>query len=85
MTITHTKNGKEFNWGSTPAGKLFHIRQNEDQPNDAFIALPYRDHWFYIADSDLESKSTFMLLMQLFRLQAGSAKSEGPTLTLPVR
>ncbi|CAG1020993.1 hypothetical protein DOJK_00703 [Patescibacteria group bacterium] len=85
VTVTKDKNGAEFDWSSTPAGQLFHIRQSEEQPTDAFIALPYRDHWFYVADNDLESKSTFMLLMQLFRLQAGSAKSEGPTLTLPVR
>lgn len=85
VTVTKDKNGAEFDWGTTPAGKLFHIQQSEDQPNNAFIALPYRDHWFYVADNDLESKSTFILLMQLFRLQAGSAKSEGPTLTLPLR
>lgn len=85
VTITKNKNGSEFDWSTTPAGQLFHIRQSEEKPTDAFIALPYRDHWFYVADNDLESKSTFMLLMQLFRLQAGSAKSEGPTLTLPIR
>jgi hypothetical protein len=50
----------------------------------AFVAIPYRGNWFYLADNDLDSKSTFMLLMQLFRLQAGSAKSIGPTLTIPV-
>jgi len=85
VTVTHNKNGSVFDWGSTPAGKLFHIYQSEEQPTGAFIAIPYRDHWFYIADNDLESKSTFMLLMQLFRLQAGTAKSVGPTLTIPVR
>jgi hypothetical protein len=51
----------------------------------AFVAIPYRGQWFYLADNDLESKSTFMLLSQLFRLQAGAAKAAGPTLTLPVR
>ena len=51
----------------------------------AFVAIPYRGEWFYLADNDLESKSTFMLLTQLFRLQAVAAKSAGPTLTLPVR
>ena len=55
------------------------------QPDMAFVAIPYRGQWFYLADNDLESKSTFMLLTQLFRLQAGAAKSAGPTLTLPVR
>ena len=85
VTVTRTKDGAEFDWGTTPAGRLFHIRQSEERPDLTFLAIPYRGRWFYLADNDLESKSTFMLLMQLFRLQAGAAKSEGPTLTIPVR
>ncbi|MEC4748121.1 hypothetical protein U2W12_06595 [Methylomicrobium sp. Wu6] len=85
VTVTRNRDGSEFDWGTTPAGSLFEIRQSEDQPDLAFLAIPYRGHWFYLADNDLESKSTFMLLMQLFRLQAGTAKSQGPTLTIPVQ
>lgn len=85
VTITRTRDGAEFDWGTTAAGNLFHIRQSEEEPDLAFVAIPYRGRWFYLADNDLESKSTFMLLMQLFRLEAGAAKSEGPTLTIPVR
>ena len=85
VTVTRNPDGAEFDWGATPAGRQFHIRQSEDRPEQAFLAIPYRGHWFYLADNDLESKSTFMLLMQLFRLQAGAAKPAGPTLTIPVR
>lgn len=85
VTITRNKDGSEFDWGETPGGRLFHLRQSEAQPDLAFLAIPYRRHWFYLADNDLESKSTFMLLSQLFRLQAGAAKSVGPMLTIPVR
>lgn len=85
LTTTRNPDGSAFDWGTTPAGQQFHIREGEDRPDGAFLAIPYRDHWFYLQDNDLESKSTFMLLMQLFRLQAGAAKSAGPTLTLPVR
>jgi hypothetical protein len=85
VTITRNKDGSVFDWGTTAAGSLFHIRQSNEQPDLAFVAIPYRGSWFYLADNDLESKSTFMLLMQLFRLQAGSTKSAGPALTLPVR
>jgi hypothetical protein len=49
------------------------------------VAFPYRGQWFYQTDNDPESVSTFMLFSRLFRLQAGSAKAAGPTLTLPVR
>ena len=85
VTVTRNKDGSEFDWGKTAGGSLFHIRQNEKQPDMAFVTIPYRGQWFYLADNDLESKSTFMLLSQLFRLQAGAAKSVGPALTIPVR
>ena len=85
VTITRTSNGEPFNWDETPAGEFFHVRFSEDFPESAFLAIPYRGHWFYIADNDLESKSTFMLLTQLFDLQSGQSKYSGPTLTLPVR
>ena len=54
------------------------------KPDNAFVSVPYRGAWFYIADDDLNSKSTFTLLKQLFSLQAGQIKEAGPTLTLPV-
>lgn len=85
VTTTRNKDGSRFDWNTTLGGGLFHIRQSKDRPDLAFLAIPYRGHWFYIADNDLESKSTFMLLTQLFRLQAGAAKPIGPALTIPLR
>ena len=86
VTITKTLDGKGiFDWGTTPAGEVFQINVSEDYPEHAFIAVPYRNYWYYITDNDLQSKSTFMLLTQLFDLQAGQTEYSGPTLTLPVR
>ena len=85
VTQTRTPDGEIFDWEKTPAGQVFKIYSSEDLPKKAYLAIPYRDHWFYIKDNDLNSKSTFMMLMQLFDLQAGQSKYSGPTLTLPVR
>ena len=85
VTVTRNLDGSEFDWDKTAGGSLFHILHSEKRPDMAFVAIPYRGKWFYLPDNDLESKATFMLLTQLFRLQAGSAKSAGPALTLPVR
>ena len=85
VIVTKNEDGSTFDWGQTPAGRLFHIKVSEDKPENAFVAIPYESHWYYITKDDLESKSTFLLLTQLFRLQAGAAKSIGPTLTIPVR
>ena len=85
VTDTRRRGGGTFDWGDTPAGRLFKVRTSEEQPDNAYIATRYRGHWFYIGDTDLESKSTFMLLRQLFDLQAGQTEPRVPALTLPVR
>ena len=84
ITVTKAKNGGVFNWDETPAGGFFQVRYNKSKPSNAYIAVPYRGVWFYIADDDVQSKSTFILLSQLFNLQSGQTKDAGPTLTLPV-
>ena len=84
VTVTQAEHGGVFDWGDTPAGRLFQVRSGPERPQGAYIATFYRGHWFWIEDNDLESKSTFMLLRQLFDLQAGQNTGQGPTLTLPV-
>ena len=85
IRVTRKANGEPFDWGSTAPGKSMKVFVASDKPTDGSMAIPYRDHWFYIKDDDLESKSTFVLLTQLFRLQAGSATMVAPTLTIPLR
>jgi len=85
VNITKAKNGSMFNWANSPAGEYFNVKVSEYYPNNAFLAVNYRGYWFYIADNDLISKSTFMLLTLLFNLQAGQTSFSSPTLTIPVR
>jgi len=84
VTVTRARGGGVFDWGETPAGQIFQVRSGRERPEGAYIATFYRGHWFWVEDHDLESKSTFMLLRQLFDLQAGQNTVQGPTLTLPV-
>jgi hypothetical protein len=84
VTVTRSADGSIFDWHETPAGQLFRIHQSRERPESAFLAIAYRDHWFYIADNDLDSKSSFMLMSQLFSLNAGTIKSVSPMLTIPV-
>jgi hypothetical protein len=82
-TVTRDKQGNRFDWQNV-TGDLISIPSAPQRPKNAYIAIRYRDHWFYIDDRDLTSKSTFSLLMQMFSLQAGEIKTTGPILTLPV-
>jgi hypothetical protein len=83
VTTTRYENGAAFDW-SEVTGDLLQVHTSPTPPAEAFVKLRYRGHWFYIADNDLESKSTFMLLNQLFNLLAGDIRKAAPTLTIPI-
>jgi hypothetical protein len=83
VTQTRGEAGDSFSW-SEIMSDLFSIRVSSNAPDSAAVRIPYRGHWFYIADADLSSKSTFSLLAQLFALQAGSGEQLRPMLTIPV-
>ena len=83
VTVTRNEQGEPFDW--TPViGDLLDIRSQSTPPENAAMAVRYRDTWFYVDDSDINSKYTFMLLRTLIALQAGKIERAGPLLTLPV-
>lgn len=84
VTTTVGNAGKLFDWLDV-VGHLMHIHSQPSKPQDmAAVSVKYRNKWFYIKDSDLNSKSTFSLVNQLFYLQAGDIKAVAPLLTLPI-
>jgi hypothetical protein len=83
VTVTRDATGQPFDWQQVTEGILT-IRSSTEPPDNASVAINYRNSWFYIDDSDLDSKSTFSLLGQVYQLEAGDAKSVVPVLTLPV-
>ncbi len=83
VTVTRDEAGQPFDWNRVTDG-LMHIRSSSKRPGNAAVAVFYRRSWFYIDDSDLDSKSTFSMLGQVFALQSGNVESMTPVLTLPV-
>jgi hypothetical protein len=59
------------------------IMSAETPPSDAFVSVPYHGHWFWIADTDIRSKSTFAAVMLLFSISDVGAKGAGPVVTVP--
>ena len=47
------------------------------------VAVLFEDHWFYIPQSDHQSKKSFGLLEYLFQMQAPQTPTMGPLLTVP--
>lgn len=63
---------------------LIRIHSSREKPADAFVAVPYRDHWFWIDDRDLPSKRMFSFLMFIFTLVEKTGGKEGaPIVTIP--
>jgi hypothetical protein len=58
------------------------IKNSIDRPKDAFVAVKYRDHWFWIDDRDFTSKRIFTFLMILFSLTESGGESGLPLVTI---
>ena len=85
VTTTKNTDGSVFDWTEL-TGELMKIKSKKCAvpPCNAYVAVKYRDTWFYIEDNDLNSKSTFGLLIQLYDLQSGDTEGAAPVLTLPI-
>ena len=63
-------------------GNVFEVQSGPDRPEGAAVKIFYRDHWFWIDDQDLESKTTFNLLTFLLALQSAASDGASPLLTI---
>jgi hypothetical protein len=70
---------------SGPIRPLIGIGSSPERPADAFLAVPYRGHWFWIDDRDMGSKRLFTFLMFMFTLVETGGKESAPVLTIPTQ
>jgi hypothetical protein len=82
VTVSRMPDGTAADWAAL-MGNIFRVKTSENRPARAFAAVRYRGHWFYIDDTDLESKTTFGLLSNLFSLQSAQSRAASPLLTVP--
>jgi hypothetical protein len=70
---------------NTNAVRLIRIKCSKAKPADAFVAVDYRNHWFWIDDRDLKSKRVFSFMMMLFTLADTGEKEGLPLITIPAQ
>ena len=68
VTRTCDGAGREFDWRCM-TGDLLRVRVSKLPPLNSAVSVHYRGYYFYIDDRDLNSKSTFNLLIELFNLE----------------
>ena len=65
--------------------RLVRIHSSKSKPEDAYVTVPYRDHWFWVDDRDLKSKRSFAFMMMLFTLAETGEKESLPLITIPAQ
>jgi hypothetical protein len=60
------------------------IHCGKRRPADAYAAVPYHDHWYWIDDRDWPTKRAFVAVMLFFTLAEG-AGAQAPLITIPAQ
>lgn len=61
------------------------VRSGSAKPSDAFAAVNFHGHWFWVDDHDLATKRVFSFLMLAFTLMEEKGGSPPLQLTIPVQ
>lgn len=69
--------------GGTQARRLIEIHSSKTNPPNAFVAVPYQDHWFWLDRRDLKSKRVFTFMMMMFSLAETGEGQAMPLITIP--
>ena len=72
----------------SPVGErppLLNIMSGAAPPPDAYAAINYKGHWFWIADTDIRSKSIFSSVMLLFSISEVGVRTAAPVVTVPAQ
>jgi len=75
-------------WESLPEGaatRWFQVHSATDKPASAFTAVQYRDHWFWVDDTDLRSKRVLSFILLLFTLADTGERESLPLITIPAQ
>lgn len=64
---------------------LLRVHSGSSEPSDCYVAVPYEDEWFWIANDDWRSKRTFTSILFLFTLADSGGPENLPTITIPTQ
>ena len=61
------------------------IHSGQEKPLDAFAAVHYRGHWFWVDDGDFQTKRALTAVMFFFTLADTGARENLPLVTIPAQ
>ena len=69
--------------GAALNGPPLRVLVTDAAPQDAFVAAQYDERWFWIADTDIQSKYIFGIIMLLFSIADTGVRGSAPVVTIP--
>ena len=72
---------------ATPESRQDRVRihSGKEKPADAFAAIQYRGHWFWIDDGDWQTKRALTAVMFFFTLAETGGNEKLPLITIPAQ
>jgi hypothetical protein len=67
------------------AEREVHIHSGPDKPENAFVSVRYRDHWFWIDQGDWLTKRAMTAIIFFFTLADTGAAEKLPLITIPAQ
>jgi hypothetical protein len=61
------------------------VHSGKEKPADAFAAVHYRDHWFWVDDRDWRTKRALTAVMFFFTLAETGSTEKLPLITIPAQ
>ena len=71
--------------GDSSVAPLIRVHSSPGRPSNAYAAVPYQDHWFWIDNRDLQSKQIFSFLTFIFTLTETGGKAGIPAVTISAK
>lgn len=79
---TDIQSGRAYPGRAEGSLSMVKIMCAPERPDDAYIAVEYRGTWFYVPDTDLQTKRVFALLQMLLAVQTSPERSLAPLITV---
>jgi hypothetical protein len=70
---------------STVSKRPFRVLSSKDRPKESFTQVKYNDYWYWIENSDIESKRVFTLMLFITTLTNQANAQQAPVLTIPTQ
>jgi hypothetical protein len=70
---------------AAPIGPPLRVRVADTAPKNALVAVQYDNRWFWIADTDIQSKYTFGIIMLMFSIADTGVRGAAPVVTIPAQ